>query len=285
MLSRCLDSLKGVDEIIIVDTGSKDTTKSIAAKYTDKIFDFPWNDSFCDARNEAKSHATGDWIISIDADEYLNDLDEVKKAIEVAEKEKAVAINIRMVAEDNGQWFYYPRIFKNTPEVFWVGNIHNHLSKTGIDCGDKVRITHGYSPAHQLDPERSLRILEKDVMTNGGPREMFYLGREYFYRGEHQRAVKMLGQYVQRSRYLAEKADAFLIMSRAYWAMSMPDDARDAVAQALIINSNFKEAILFMAKLAGDGSGNPRWEENARQWKMMAKTATNADVLFVRGKI
>ncbi len=37
------------------------------AKYTDKIFDFPWTDSFCDARNAAKSHATGDWIISIDA--------------------------------------------------------------------------------------------------------------------------------------------------------------------------------------------------------------------------
>ncbi len=52
VLSRCLDSIKNaVDEIIIVDTGSTDTTKEIAEKYTDKIFDFKWIDDFSTARN------------------------------------------------------------------------------------------------------------------------------------------------------------------------------------------------------------------------------------------
>ncbi len=52
-----------------------------------------------------------------------------------------------------------------------------------------------------------------------------------------------LGKYVQRSEFLAEKADAFLIMSRCYWLMKMGDDARDACVQALIINPHFREAV------------------------------------------
>ena len=47
ILARCLDSLQGIaDEIIIVDTGSSDATKEIAAKYTDQVYDFVWTGSF-----------------------------------------------------------------------------------------------------------------------------------------------------------------------------------------------------------------------------------------------
>ena len=43
VLARCLDSVRDlVDEIIIVDTGSTDRTKAIAARYTGQIYDFPW---------------------------------------------------------------------------------------------------------------------------------------------------------------------------------------------------------------------------------------------------
>lgn len=282
LLSRCLESVKGVDEIIIADTGSTDNTIEVAKKYTDKIYtDKKWEDDFAACRNYAKSFATGDWIISIDADEYLHDFAAVREACLLAEQQKAVAVNITMKSEENDQSFSYPRLFKNTPEVYWAGNVHNHLSRTGIDVGNVI-ITHGYSPAHNLDPDRALRTLEKDVKLNGGPREMFYLGREYYYRGRNEEAVKMLGQYTQNTRHMAEKADAYLTMAKCYWAMGMGEDAREAVVHALIINANFKEAILFMAKASGEGSGNHKWEENARQWKRMAETATNDDVLFIR---
>lgn len=47
ILARCLDSVADlVDEIVIVDTGSTDATKKIAANYTDKIYDFTWVDDF-----------------------------------------------------------------------------------------------------------------------------------------------------------------------------------------------------------------------------------------------
>lgn len=47
VLARCLNSaLRAVDEIITVDTGSTDKTKEIAARYSDKVFDFEWCDDF-----------------------------------------------------------------------------------------------------------------------------------------------------------------------------------------------------------------------------------------------
>ena len=52
LLKRCLDSYRPVcDEIVIVDTGSTDRTKEIAAGYTDLIYDYPWNNDFAAARN------------------------------------------------------------------------------------------------------------------------------------------------------------------------------------------------------------------------------------------
>lgn len=47
VIIRCLESVKGVaDEIILVDTGSNDNTKALAAPYVDAIYDFSWIDDF-----------------------------------------------------------------------------------------------------------------------------------------------------------------------------------------------------------------------------------------------
>ena len=60
VLERCLKSVAGlVDEIIIVDTGSTDRTREIATHFTNQIFDFPWQDDFSAARNEAFSCVYG----------------------------------------------------------------------------------------------------------------------------------------------------------------------------------------------------------------------------------
>jgi len=72
-LRRCLDSVQSfADEIVIVDTGSIDKTVEIAREYTDKIFFHKWNNDFSEARNVSISHATGDWLFLIDADEEVD---------------------------------------------------------------------------------------------------------------------------------------------------------------------------------------------------------------------
>lgn len=275
VLARCLDSVKGADEIIIVDTGSEDNTVEIAKKYTDKVFeDFKWEDSFCNARNHAKAKTQKDWILSIDADETLHDFSKVVEAVRLAEERRDLAVDVALIAQDNGQTHMFPRLFKNYPTVWWEGAIHNHLSVLGASLGD-VKITFGYSPAHHKDPNRAFRILSKEVKTRpDAVRETFYLGREFWYRQDYENCVKTMGLYVQKSGFLAEKADAFLIMARCYWQMKMGNDARDACVQALIINPNFKEAADFMGDIV--------WPRHAEQWKRMASTADNTEVLFKR---
>lgn len=75
-LKRCLQSVRNyVDEIVIVDTGSTDQTKEIARTFTDNIYDFVWINDFSAARNESIKHASGKWILIMDADEYMEETD------------------------------------------------------------------------------------------------------------------------------------------------------------------------------------------------------------------
>lgn len=62
-------------EIVLVDTGSSDRTVEIASKYTDRIFHFEWINDFSAARNYSLSCARHDWILVLDCDEYIVDLD------------------------------------------------------------------------------------------------------------------------------------------------------------------------------------------------------------------
>ena len=71
-LPHCLESVRGIfDEIVVVDTGSTDRTKEIARAFGAKVFDFAWVDDFAAARNEALSHATGDYAFWLDADDVV----------------------------------------------------------------------------------------------------------------------------------------------------------------------------------------------------------------------
>src|SRR5512146_2038184 len=73
VIEKCLASIKGVDEMVIVDTGSEDNTVELCEKYTDKVYtDYKWNDDFAEARNYSLSKCTTDYVLIIDADEVLN---------------------------------------------------------------------------------------------------------------------------------------------------------------------------------------------------------------------
>lgn len=285
MLARCLDSVKGVDEIIVCDTGSEDNTIEIAKKYTDKVFtDFVWCDDFAKARNHALSKATGDWILSIDADEYLHDLAEVRRVAEQAESHNELAVDCYLIHEGTKVTHCFPRLFKRCPEVWWEGAVHNHVCffpphKKQVTAGD-VKITYGYSPAHEKDPERSLRILTKEVERTGNARETYYLGREYWYRRNYLKCIEIMEQYLPKSHFLMEKADAYLLVARCYWAMAMGDQARLNCMQAIMINPHFKEAVLFMSLLAGKGTGDPTWEANGEWWEKASENSQNTNVLF-----
>ena len=73
-LGRALSGVAaGVDEIIVVDTGSTDKTKEVASKFTDKIFDYEWKDDFAAARNYSFSKASCRYAMWLDADDVITE--------------------------------------------------------------------------------------------------------------------------------------------------------------------------------------------------------------------
>ena len=72
-LPSCLESVRGLfDEIVVVDTGSKDRTREIAREFAVRVFDFVWVDDFASARNAALARATGDYAFWLDADDVID---------------------------------------------------------------------------------------------------------------------------------------------------------------------------------------------------------------------
>ena len=69
-LSRTLESVKWADEIVVLDSGSTDRTREIAESFHAKFFVESWK-GFAAQKNSALQKATGDWILSLDADEEV----------------------------------------------------------------------------------------------------------------------------------------------------------------------------------------------------------------------
>lgn len=273
MLARCLESVKEADEIIIVDTGSFDKTKEVAKNFTDNIFDFEWCDDFSKARNYAKSLCTGDWILSIDADEVLEDggIEKIRAFLSSYQLTKDV-VGIKMKSANHE--YYVVRLFKNSKDVFFQGAIHETLNEIAEDKLN-VTITFGSSPAHEFDPNRNIRILEKSsLLEPENTRYLFYLAREYGYKQDWRRAIAYFEEYIKISTWLPEKADAYFMLAVCYWNISEGEKARFNCLMAMNINANFKAPILLMAHMS--------FEKNAIQWRKMAETATNEDTLFTR---
>jgi glycosyltransferase involved in cell wall biosynthesis len=80
-IERCLASVAWADEIVVVDSGSVDRTAEIARRFTQRVYDEPWR-GFGAQKNLALSYATGDWVLSLDADEWVSESlrDELKAA-------------------------------------------------------------------------------------------------------------------------------------------------------------------------------------------------------------
>ncbi len=279
VLAKCLESVREADEIVIVDTGSTDNTRGVVDEFS-KAHLFPvkyyegeykWEDSFCKARNYAMMKCTGDWSLVIDADETLEP-GGIQKVRDHIAQTKALAVNVWLQAEREGTKHFFPRLFRNVPEVYWKGDVHNYLSIGGQEQAD-ITITYGYSPAHQLDPDRALRILTKYVMEHPDcVREKFYLAREYQYRLEWPKAAKMYAEYLKVGEWGAEIAEAQFQQAKCWWYCGDGNAARPSCLQAIRTHADFKHAIIFMAYVSGPN--------NKTSWLKHAEHAGNSNVLF-----
>ena len=159
VLERCL---KGVllfaDELIIVDTGSADKTKEIAARYTDRVYEFEWGDDFAAARNYAFSLASCDYIMWMDADDVI-DQENAKKVCRLKETLKEDAVLMFYERTEYELTLYYLRMVKNSAMIRWRGAIHEYL--TGYQSVLETEIVIKHQKENPLDFRRNIRIMEK----------------------------------------------------------------------------------------------------------------------------
>jgi glycosyltransferase involved in cell wall biosynthesis/predicted Zn-dependent protease len=180
-LAQCLKSVQGLSpQLIVVDTGSTDRTVAIAREFGAEIYTFPWGDNFAAARNAALEHATGDWVLMLDADE---ELPAAQHAQLLADMQSAATIAFRLPLVNAGQEkegrSFVPRLFRNAPGAFFTGRIHeqvfssllDHAKKWGLKTGlgtAELR-HHGYSQELVRDRnkiERNLKLLRAALEDN-----------------------------------------------------------------------------------------------------------------------
>lgn len=165
ILEETLESVKGVgDEIIIVDTGSTDNTKDIAKKYTDLIFDFKWIDDFAAARNASYSYATKDYILFMDADDFLPDeerakLLQLKKNLDMS-VDAVSMFTVTGVDEFGNPIFKFRRhrLVKSSNHFKWHGSVHEYLEVGGNILHSDIYILHR-KQKKKIDKERRRRNL------------------------------------------------------------------------------------------------------------------------------
>jgi glycosyltransferase involved in cell wall biosynthesis/tetratricopeptide (TPR) repeat protein/predicted O-methyltransferase YrrM len=214
-LPACLGSAADLaDEVIVVDTGSTDRTKEIAARFGARVFDFPWVDSFAAARNECLRHATGDWIFWLDADDRLDEDNRARlRQLFAGLGEENAAYSMKCLclpdkATGTATVVDHVRLFRNHPQIRWDYRVHEQILPAVRKMGGEVRwadatIRHaGYQdPALRgRKLQRDLRLLELDFAERpDDPFTLFNLGSVYQELGRHAEALPLLRRSLELS--------------------------------------------------------------------------------------
>jgi len=222
-LVRCLESIHDiVDEIVIVDTGSKDKTETIAFKYTNKVYNFQWIDDFSTARNYAFSKATKDYIMWLDADDVILEEDRLK--LKKLKDNLDYSFDVVMMKynlfsrEDNKLkcTFMRERLLKRIKGFSWHDPIHEYIIISGKILNTDICITHKRMHGKT---DRNLKIFKKMIAEGKklSDRNKFYYARELFLNGEINDAVICYNQFLDTSGGLSSNyMDASMDLAGCY---------------------------------------------------------------------
>lgn len=250
---ECLKSIRPyVDEMIIVDTGSTDSTAELAKSLGARVYHFPWCDSFSAARNESLKYARGEWIFWMDSDDVIS--------TECGQKLRQLAYS-QHPPERMGFFMQvhclgtgperqhdimavdHVKLFRNHPQIRFEFRMHEQIIQSIRRQGGEIEwtdifVTHSNydntpdGQKHKL--ERDIKLLHLDDSENPNHTFiLFNLGMTY----EGHDASKALG-YLERSIALASPGEthlrkAFAYLTRCYEKTNQPQLALAAIDRGL----------------------------------------------------
>ena len=209
-LPRCLESVREVaDELIVVDTGSTDATRQIAASFGAKVINFPWKDDFSAARNASLEAASGRWVLQIDADEELV-REDVPKVMELLGDKTRVGFLLQIInlaGEDQQHsvpWsFPSLRLFRNYKRHRYAGIVHEQVQLPGAQQAGigfaEVRLRHyGYLRPRLDEREKGRRNMEliRNALERkpNDPFNLYILANEHMAAGEYDQSLQAYGK-------------------------------------------------------------------------------------------
>lgn len=226
-LQRALQSVKDlVDEIIIVDTGSTDSTKQIALNFTKKVFDFVWCDNFSKARNFCFSKASCEYIMWLDADDVVppNTLRFLQKIKPTMNSDcYMLKYDVSFCMGKPTYSFYRERILKNDERCFWQGAVHECIVPYGKI--EKLDVSIEHKKEKTSDSNRNIKIynkLKKQRPLN--QREQYYYSRELFDHKKYKMCISNLKKLFQMQNVWVENIiEAYYLMSQCYFCLGERD--------------------------------------------------------------
>ena len=244
VLKQCLESVKDIcDEIIIVDTGSSDLTKTISKEYTDKLIDFKWIDDFSAARNFAFSHATMDYILWLDADDVMLEEEQLKfKALKglLHEGIDGVSMLYHIAFDEYGKpSFSYRRnrLVKRSKQFQWIGAVHEYLEVSGNIIPADIAVTHKKSSKTQgAQSDRNLTIYENRLKKGERftPRDLFYYANELKDHGKFQKATIYYREFLATKKgWVEDEIRACLYMAACYKKIGSEEKELESLVSSL----------------------------------------------------
>ncbi|MBC7545589.1 MAG: glycosyltransferase family 2 protein, partial [Candidatus Sericytochromatia bacterium] len=210
LLPACLASLDGVDQLVVVDTGSTDATVAIAEGYGAQLGHFVWCDDFAAARNAALALMTTDWILIIDADERLGGgLDALRQTVDDHGYGGVIFAPLSHMAGDTpggGSRDRASRLFARRSGRQFHQTIHEAVADADgkpllpwfVDSWHLVH--YGYTSDRLVEKDkggRNMRLLEARLAAQPDDAEAaYYLGVEYRFAGRSGEARMLLERYL-----------------------------------------------------------------------------------------
>jgi tetratricopeptide (TPR) repeat protein len=249
-LPDCLRSVSDlVDEVVVVDTGSTDRTRAVAAELGARVFEFAWVDSFAAARNESLRHATGQWVLWLDADDRLDDENRQRLRTLFAglgDENVAYVMKVRSLvnrADQSARLLDQVRLFRNHPYIRWRYRVHEQILPAIGEGGGATRWTDvvihhtGYQdPAFRRRKlQRNLRLLELEVAEQPDDAfTLFNLGRSYLDLGRLDEAIPILERSLERSGpTLSIVRKLFALLTQCHWQQGRRPEALAVCARGL----------------------------------------------------
>jgi GT2 family glycosyltransferase/tetratricopeptide (TPR) repeat protein len=236
IIRPCLESIRPwVDELIVVDTGSQDSTPAIAKELGAQLFHFPWCDDFAAARNESLRHARGEWLFWMDSDDTIDALNG-QKLRELANAEAPTDVlgyvmQVHCPGSGRDRDFDvtvvdHIKMFRSHPELRFEGRIHEQVLPAirrlhGRTSWTDIFVVHSGAvqtpEGHRRKQQRDLRILKLDLADRPDhPFVLFNLGMTYADMADHATAIAYLERCLAMSDLQeshVRKAHALLVAS------------------------------------------------------------------------